>query len=98
MKVSSINRIRKSLQQAEDRCIAQLNELSFQTQPTREEIEKGFRVVNEFREIHANALDAFATYPRLFPATMPAILRQGALVLSQALHILDHLARNFHSR
>ncbi len=98
MNVSGFNRIRKSLQDAENRRIAHLNELAFRTRPTWDEIERGFRLGNEFREIHAAALDSFAAHPRRFPATMPTMLLQSALVLSQALHILDHLARSFHSR
>ncbi len=62
MNVSGFNRIRKSLQDAENRRIAHLNELAFRTRPTWDEIERGFRLGNEFREIHAAALDSFAAH------------------------------------
>jgi hypothetical protein len=87
------------LAQAENKCIRQLNELTFQPEPSWEEINKGFQLTNELRQIHSDAMEGFALCAGLVPTrAVSSQLKHSALTLSEALLILDRLARTFHAR
>jgi hypothetical protein len=99
MNVKAFASICKELARAENQCIRQLNELAFQPSPTWEEINKGFQLTNELRRIHQDAMEGFALCAGLVSTrTVSGLLKHSALTLSEALLILDRLARNFHAR
>jgi len=99
MNVSSFERIRVSLTRAEDACIAHLVELTSQSQPVWDDINKGYCLVNELREIHDRALDEFALRTWRYPlGAMSTLLKRSAVVLTQSLLTLDQIALRYYSR
>jgi hypothetical protein len=99
MTESSYVSIRISLLQAQDRCIARINELVFQTQPTWDDIVQGIRLIDEFKAIHYNALARFVADPDSFPVdSMAEMLSRSQTILTEALLSLDELMQRNRSR
>jgi hypothetical protein len=89
----------RALARAENECICQLTELTFKPQPSWEEINKAFQLTIELRRIHLDAMEGFALCSGIVPVqTVSSLLNHSALTLTEALLILDRLARNYHSR
>jgi hypothetical protein len=99
MTLSSFERTRNALLCAEDRCIAHLNELVFQTQPAWDEIRQGFCLVDELKLSHYLALNEFVAHPNRFPVrSMSEMLKHSATTLSESLLIMEEILRHNHSR
>jgi hypothetical protein len=99
MTVSKFEGIRNSLLPAQDRCIAQLNELVFQPQPSSDDILQGVRLIDEFKQIHFDALARFIADPDSFPVdTMADMLSRSQTILTESLLSLDEVMLRSRSR
>jgi uncharacterized protein YycO len=99
MKVRAFVNTCTNLARAENECILHLAELVFQTHPSWEDIDKGFRLTNELKELHLEAMEEFARCAGLVPTrAVSNLLKHSTTTLTEALFILDGLARSFHSR
>lgn len=90
MTVSEFENIRSVLVPAQDRCIARINELVFQPQPSWNDIEEGIRLIDKFKAIHDDALTRFIAEPDSFPVNaMADMLSRSQTILTESLLGLD---------
>jgi hypothetical protein len=76
-----------------------LGELAFQNNPAWCDIDKGYRLVLELKDIHDRTIGELASRTCRFPIRpMSTLLRRGSIVLSQSLLIMDEIALRFHVR
>lgn len=96
MTTNSYESIRSSLLPAQDRCIAKFDELVFQARPTSSDIEHGIRLIDEFKQIHFDAISKFVANSQSFPGDKMAdmLIRSQTILTQMLLSLEDVLHRN----
>jgi hypothetical protein len=87
----------KSLVRAERACIDHFTEIMCQEDPSRQDVERSARLVEELGKIHSDAMNGFALHAGMPKAREIAVLlKHSATTLTESLLILDEIATRPH--